>query len=227
MGAKATADLVQKQKITRKEGNFLLSMCNNASPMFIIGYITMTQLKLPQIKYALFVIIYTSSVLGAVFYRMLQARKDPLSFRSLKKSSLPSSAEENVPVLFSFRHLDSSIMNGFEIITKIGGYIMLFSIMSQIIHSIGPDIGFFKAFLMGVLEITTGINQICKSDLNQSIKIVLVTVLTSFGGCSSIAQTKSVLGNSGLSIRSYLLVKLISAVIAGLLAIVFVILSIS
>jgi hypothetical protein len=75
MGAKATADLIARQKINRREGQFLLGMCNNASPMFILGYISVTQLKLPQIKYTLFAIIYVSSILSAVLYRVLTQRK--------------------------------------------------------------------------------------------------------------------------------------------------------
>src|SRR5690606_40807494 len=51
MGAKSTSDLTAQNKIQISEGNFLISMCNNASPMFIIGYIAISQLKLPRIKY--------------------------------------------------------------------------------------------------------------------------------------------------------------------------------
>lgn len=222
MGAKSTADLVLDHRIPQEEGQFLLAMCNNASPMFIIGYISITQLQLPQIKYTLFAIIYSSAILGAVFYRFLRS----IPFRHSARLHTVSLTEPVplavTPMRFSFEILDSSIMNGFETITKIGGYIILFSILAQIINTALPNIGFVKAFLMGLFEITTGINQVCKSGLNQGIKIVLVTVLTSFGGFSGIAQTKSVLGNAGLSMKSYIIVKLISAGLAFLIAAAYV-----
>ena len=60
MGAKTSADLVLDHRISRSEGQFLFTMCNNASPMFIIGYIALTQLKLPEMKYPLFIIIHSS-----------------------------------------------------------------------------------------------------------------------------------------------------------------------
>jgi hypothetical protein len=191
--------------------------------MFIIGYIAITQLKLPHIKYALFVIIYSSAILGSILMRLLlhhkaavpKLRKEPL----LHTMNFPA---KKPPLRFTFDLLDQSIMNGFEVVTKIGGYIILFSILAQIIHTLGPDIGFFKALTMGLFEITTGISQICKSDLDTSIKIVLVTVLTTFGGFSGIAQTKSVLGNQGLSIKSYIIVKLMSAGISLALTILYV-----
>ena len=50
MGAKGTADLVATGKISKKEGNFLLSMCNNASPIFIMSFIGINQLR--PVKFA-------------------------------------------------------------------------------------------------------------------------------------------------------------------------------
>ncbi|MDD3174000.1 MAG: transporter [Herbinix sp.] len=220
MGAKSTADLVAEKKITLGEGQFLLSMCNNASPMFIIGYIAITQLKLLHINYVLFSIIYGSAILSALIYRHFFSRfiKMPAGTPDM----IATSNHKTPSNRFSFDLLDSSIMNGFEIVTKIGGYIILFSILAQIIKEIGPETSFLKAFLMGTLEITTGISQVCNTSLDINTKIVLVSVITSFGGLSGIAQTKSVLGDTRLSINSYIIVKLISALISLLFSLFYV-----
>lgn len=221
MGAKSSADLVSEKKISIAEGQFLLNMCNNASPMFIMGYIAITQLKAPHISYALFIIIYGSSVICALIFRYFNNKlTGQVPFSSLQDTN--TRKEKSLSNHFSFEILDSSIMNGFEIVTKIGGYIILFSILAQIIRVIGPEIGFIKAFLMGTLEMTTGISQICNSGLNMNTKIVLVSVLTSFGGFSGIAQTKSVLGDTRLSINSYLIVKLMCATLSLLFAFIYV-----
>lgn len=223
MGAKSTADLITEKKIHSNEGQFLFTMCNNASPMFIIGYIAISQLKVPQIKYTLFAIIYISTILSALLYRYfgrwIQSITSKNSLDDMDNIDTPTGTES---IRFSFSLLDNSIMNGFEVVTKIGGYIILFSILAQIINEIGPDISFYKAFLMGIFEITTGISQICKTGLNINTKIVLVAVLTSFGGLSGIAQTKSVLGNTRLSMISYVIVKFISALIAFLITFLYV-----
>jgi sporulation integral membrane protein YlbJ len=221
MGAKSTADLVSEHKIHKKEGQFLLNMCNNASPMFILGYIAISQLKLPHIKYALFVIIYASAILSALIFRYFNRFVSSNSSGETKFNKLEKSQKAKQST-FSFEILDSSIMNGFEIVTKIGGYIILFSILAQIINEVGPDISFYKAFLMGMFEITTGINQICKLGININTKIVLVAVLTSFGGFSGMAQTKSVLGDSRLSMKSYFIVKLLNAILSLLFAFLYI-----
>jgi sporulation integral membrane protein YlbJ len=228
LGAKSTADLVAEQQIDKEEGNFLFSMCNNASPMFIIGYIAITQLKLPQIKYALFAVIYASAVISALLLRVITGsiHKRNRSHNILQISSIGNNQAvfnpAGKPVSFSFDILDSSIMNGFEVITKIGGYIILFSILAQIVKEMGPEISFLKAFLMGILEITNGINQICAADLDINTKIVLVTIITSFGGFSGMAQTKSVINNTRLSIKFYFIAKLMNAFIAFLLILLYV-----
>lgn len=224
MGAKATADLASDNKINRDEGNLLLGMCNNASPIFIFSFIAMNQLKLPHIRIPLFVIVYGSSILSAYICRSI--------YRFYQKSALthkvgPVTGKAAAPVnfrsvRFTYDILDSSIMNGFEVITKIGGYIILFSILAQIVYETGPDVSLLKAFFMGTLEITTGISQICKLRMDINIKIVLAAVLTSFGGLSGIAQTKSVLGCSRLSLKYYLIVKLLSALLAFLLSVLYV-----
>lgn len=224
MGAKSSADLVSEQRIDREEGNFLLSLCNNASPIFIMNYIAMNQLKLPRIRLPLFVIIYCSSIISALLFRSVKKRyrlhKDQTKVRT---ASLSSNLERNYEsVHFSFDIMDSAIMNGFEVVTKIGGYIILFSILAQIMNELGPGVSFIKASFMGILEITTGINQICRINMENDIKIVLTTVIASFGGLSGMAQTKSVLGNSRLSIKSYFIVKLLSASVAFLLSLFYV-----
>ncbi len=221
MGSKTSADLVVEQRISKSEGQFLLTLCNNASPMFIIGYISVTQLKLPHIKYALFVIIYGSAILGAILCRKFFFRQGSEEKNSFKPERMQLKATDHNQ-RFSFQMVDNSIMNGFEIITRIGGYIILFSILAYMIKEINiiPDI--LKACLMGVFEITTGISNISISNMSNELKIVLITVITTFGGFSGIAQTKSVLQESGLSIHAYFIVKLISSIIAFLMATVYV-----
>lgn len=219
MGAKSTADLVEEGRIDCSEGNFLLSMCNNASPIFIMSYIASNQLKMPDMRIPLFVLIYGSSIISAILYRIYKInRKKPIKITGLEEKPV----YEYTSVRFSFDILDKSIMNGFEVITKIGGYIILFSILAQIINAIGTSFSLYKAITMGILEITTGIDQICKTRLDSNIKIVLVSVLTSFGGLSGLAQTKSVLGKSRLSIKSYISVKLLSAFVAMLFSLLYV-----
>lgn len=223
MGAKTTADLLTENKINEQEGHFLLTMCNNASPMFIMSYIAITQLKVPRIKYSLFVILYSSAILSALLYRMIWQRHNR-KYLTMQNVELSTTFKKPIqaPVRLRFEIIDKAIMNGFEVVTKIGGYIILFSILAQILYTIGPKTGYVKPVLMSIFEITFGINQICNTDMELKMKIVLVASLTSFGGLSGIAQTKSVIGETRLSMKSYFIAKSINAVITFFITLFYV-----
>lgn len=224
MGAKGVADLITENRIKGKEGNYLLSMCNNASPIFIMSYIATNQLKMPSMRLPLFIIIYGSSIISANIYRTYQNYRYKKSNNEYIQDNEPIQVQNTYKsISFSFDVIDKSVMNGFEVITKVGGYIILFSILAEIINEIGPSVSYYKALVMGLLEITTGIDQICLIRIDSNIKIVLISIVTAFGGLSGLAQTKSVLGESRLSIKSYFYVKLISACIAMLLSVLYVI----
>lgn len=112
--------------------------------------------------------------------------------------------------------LDTSIMNGFEIIAQLGGYIILFSILSGLLMDLHP-FGSASPLLCGVLEITTGIAQLAASSLPYAGKVSAVLTCAAFGGLSVAAQTNCMIHNSGLPLWPYLAGKLCCAAFAGTL----------
>ena len=204
IGAKVTADLVKQKKISLVEGNYLLSFCNNTSPAFISSYIILQQLNDPTLLIPSLIILYLSPLLCSFIFR-----------HCYKVEFLKSSKEINHPY-FHFQMLDDSIMNAFETITKIGGYIILFSIL----FTFGKQTP-LKTFLP-LLEITTGIPYILATQNRFSFYYIYIMALTSFGGLCSIAQTNSVIQGSGLSIFLYTIEKLITALVTSLLTFLYV-----
>lgn len=225
VGAKSVAELVKDKSISLKEGQFLLGLCNNASPMFIMSYIAISQLKLPNLRYILLAILYGSAIVASILYFKL-LDKLPNLFKKPYDSSLSimnyEPNENSYNKRFDFSLLDSSIMDGFEVITKVGGYIILFSIPAKIITDLFSGDNVFILFLIGILEITTGINSLSESVLNQETKIVLITMLTAFGGLSGLAQTKSVINDTRLLLGTYIKVKLLQMLIAFIIIFAYV-----
>ena len=122
-----------------------------------------------------------------------------------------------MPKTFS---LDDHLMSCLETMEKIGLYIMLFSILSLYLFKLplpGPVI--LKPALMGLLEITTGIQTICEHTSGLT-GLLLVTASVAFGGISGIFQTRSVLTmhsgrkNAGLSIRHYIFWKALHSLLS-------------
>ncbi len=220
VGAKSTADLVSNDTISCEEGQFLLGFCNNASPMFIMSFIAITQLNSADIRNVLLLIIQLSAILASVIYfRVFVRPKKSINQTIVSTEFNYIQSETNTKLDFAL--IDAAIMDGFEVITKVGGYIILFSIPAQIISSINAYDTLPKLLCIGFLEITTGINQIGHSNLDMSTKIALITMITAFGGLSGLAQTKSVISNTRLSIGTYFKVKLLHMVIAFIMASIY------
>ena len=219
VGAKSVADLVKEEKITTHEGQFLLGFCNNASPMFIMSFIAISQLNKPELRMILLLVLYLSAILSSLLYFRL-IKPNPYKAAALHKNIVSTFSLSETPTSrkkFQFAIVDTAIMNGFEVITKVGGYIILFSIPATIMTNLMKDTNLGTLLIIGLLEITTGIHVIASTQIAIGTKIILITVLTAFGGLSGLAQTNSVIQDTNLSIISYLKVKLLQVIIAFLL----------
>lgn len=227
LGAKTCSDMMNQGKLSDHEGQYISALCNNASYMFITSYIAVSSLQLPNYQYQLLGILYLSTILSSFLYKITYAKKRKSKLvlvTSLSNSTITTDdiSTTITPSKFSFKLVDDAIMDGFEVITKIGGYIILFSILAKIITDIGSNHRFLTYLFVGLMEITTGVNSISQSALDGNTKIVLMLSITAFGGLSSIAQTKSVISNSRLSIKTYTMIKLLNMFITALLTTIYV-----
>lgn len=211
IGAKACSDMVSLGKISPTEGQFLLTFCNNASPMFLLNYVFLQSLKQGKHIWVFMGILYLSAFLSGYLFLFFHHRKNDNNINADFQASSPKQA------LSFFQILDTAIMNSFEVITKVGGYIILFSLLANLFVSLFPVSELIKTSFLGALEITTGIQYIADSTLPDTLKILVAMPICAFGGLSSVAQTNSVILNSPLKISLYLLYKLFNSIICLLL----------
>ena len=212
MGGKVTADLVRKQYITWQEGQYLLSFTNNTSPMFIISYVVWQNLKDTSRTMPALLILILSPILCSFLFRIYY--RPGARIHSSGCPPLPKAAAASL--------MDSCIMNGFETITKVGGYIMLFSILIALLQKLPLDHFLFSLLLHPSLEMTNGIPLLCASPLSADACFVLSLALTSFGGWCSVAQTRSMVQGTRLPITPYIIEKLITTLVTSLLAYTYI-----
>lgn len=210
LGAKTVADLCISERISRREGQYLLTFCNNASPMFVLEYMGVycMGLKAPDL---LLVVVYLSAFFNALFYQKrfgcYQERDCVVKY--------PWKEKRDVSFMGA---LDESILDSFVTLAKVGGYIILFSILAQLVEELLPMPLLGKVTVLGIIEITTG-GEYLRGFLKDSTQIwILGSAFCAFGGLSSIAQTSSVLQGSGLSMKKYILAKITHALFAAGLA---------
>ena len=211
LGSKIIGQLSENGQLRSSEAQILLSVCNNISPVFVTSFILYTQLKLSHLSAVTLLILYFPALLLGSILLSTDARrtKDRTAFHAQKQ---PASGSQ-----MNFKIIDTGIMDGFETLTRLGGYIMLFSMIASLLQKL-PVPHILTLILTGMVEITNGIAMLPDSGLPQSVQYVLAVVYTAFGGLSGIAQTSSMIRDTPLSIKHYCIAKLLLAACCGLLA---------
>lgn len=212
MGAKLISELYQHKQLSYEESCYLLTFCNNLSPMFISSFLTVSCFDAPELLPYVILIIYGTPILYALLTQPF-FRKNT----SLESCVLPPSTTFKKP---DFEIIDTAIMDSFTQITKLGGYVIMFSVISGMFLSFSfsaPTL----AFLTGVTEITTGINYITVQGFSLQMRFSISTPLCVFGGLSGLMQTYSMIKNSKLPFMPYLRAKLIQTGASYVLTVFF------
>ena len=208
MGAKLVNDLYSSRKLSSSTSKLLLPLCNNASLMFIIGYVYNSILKKYDISLTRLATIYIASIIYGLFsYVFSMSSKNNSSLSSLSYISKNNTDS-----------LTTCISDSINTIFNIGVIIMLFSIINAILYHISNSLTI--KYLCASLEVTSGLHIIDNSIFSENIKIALILALTSLGGISSIFQTKIVITNKELSIYRYICSKIVIASIVYALNII-------
>lgn len=222
VGAKLSADLVARKKISKKEGSYIASLCNNASPTFLLNYVAVSSLLDASLGVPLCIIIYLSAIIASYIYAKFSRKSSFVLHKTklLHTYEKTEDADKKTAPASVLSMVDQSIIESFEIVTKIGGYIILFSVLSEYLAllklpTLAASVG------SGFLEITTGIHNISLLEIPFNLKFTLIAGITAFGGLSGFAQTQSVLTPAGLPLRPYILTKLIQGIIAGVLSTIY------
>ena len=188
LGAKIIDDFISCGSFTKSEGEKLLYTCNQISPMFSAGY-TLTLILHGKIS-ALRFLFFTSDFLHT---------------------------HHSSPTIAHKKSADQVIFDSLHSIFMIGICIMIFSIAVSLLEIL-PLPFYLKRGLTAVLEITNAISYFGSSHMSIGRKVILLCMITSFGGLSAAVQTLSVYKKSRLSLWKYLLIRSLFSVSSGLLA---------
>ncbi len=225
IGAKTVADLRLKNYVSKTEAQRLMSFVNNSGPLFVIGFLGVGVLKSPQAGYYILITNFMSAFITGIIFKFYgNKKKDIYQKRNVM-------IEENTPHMAIGKLFGDSVKNAIEVITQIGGFIVLFCVIIRAVDKTGIlDLFYvfsapvFNAlglndlaalgYLSGTLEITNGISILGNNDsLTYLSKILLTGSLVSLGGVSILAQTLSFTSKTDISTGVYLLSKFIQTMI--------------
>lgn len=192
MGARATAELRNRQELSVSEGQFLLAFCNNFGPVYFLGFVLPLlhrTLKLPYL-----IGMYGIPVIYGLFLRYTVYRMRLKDTSMVSQPVTKSSVRTSLPDA-----LDDAVNAAGLSILQLGGYMIIFNLLNLL-----PGLFLRKSHLLApLLEITGGLQMLAD-------RYPLYTLLLlPFGGLSCIAQTAGCIRNTGLSLKKYIIHKLV------------------
>ncbi len=249
MGAKIVADMLEKEQITTKEGEYLLAFCNNIGPLYMLGYViplfgyknigkVLGYMYLVPLSYGLFLRYFCSHYFFPHTQNktIFSSKFNTLPHRKVTTTSLLSacSYKENLTAVPNYiLCFQQSLSSAIEQITLLGGCMVFFNcllIFPEILENylVQTIFTFYSPLLSGIfcslIEIGGGLKQLMlvATDTNTtSLPIFLPLSLLTFGGLSCITQTCFILKNTDLKISTYIKHKLIQTCIFIILIFIF------
>lgn len=238
VGAKFASDLRLENKISKYEGQRLISFCSTSGPLFIIGSIGTGMLRNPTLGYIMLFCHYLASLMVGLIFRRYGKEKISKSKNSLIKD-INKIINENSKSEDFFVSFGKAVVNGVNNLLAIGGFVIIFSVFFEILSvfkiidlisylvcifltpfGITPNI--VSAFISGLFEMTIGCNNLSQI-YNISILILapLCSFLVGFSGLSILAQCSSFIGKTDMKISLYIFSKFLHGVFSALFTYLF------
>lgn len=209
MGARIAGELCREGKLSVREGNRLLTFCNNIGPIYFLSFVVSTlSLEKPL---APFLVMYGVPLVYGIFVMQISRvlYRPSQSVNAVLPDTVPSKQLSQKTGLLAAT--DHAVCSGLTGIAKLGGYMVFFNLLNILFVPFANLPSTLLNVYYCILEITGGIAR-CGS-----LRPFLVLVMLPFGGLSCIAQTYSMIEGTDLSIRAYVLHKLAQTAITALI----------
>ncbi len=207
IGASTIAGLYRSGHLTKTEAHRLLSFCNNAGPLFVMGAIGIGILGNQKSG----LLLYLSHILSALAVGIL-FRYWGKNFHTDAHMLPPSQQKINL-----FAAVGNAVADGVDNILKICGFVILFAVFTAGL----PDLS-FTPFLYGCFEITGGISAIFNANLiPPDFLLPTISFFLALSGICVLFQTAAIIQPTGLSLKPYLLGKLLQGIFSFFLTLLF------
>jgi len=218
VGAKTAVDLYDKGVVSKQEAENLICFCNNSGPLFIIGALGMGMLSSKKAGFFLLAVHILSSITLGILLR----------------GSIPTSLKKartyNYPKIYN-NIFTTAVENSMMSVIRVFAYVIFFAIMMDICSSFNvfsiienmlASIGISKqisdSLIYSVFEMTSGIKKLSASENALSVKLILSSFMLGWSGLSIIFQTKAVVQKINIRFSKYILSKLAHGIIASIYA---------
>ena len=227
VGARTAISLYQSGQCSKTEAERLLAFCNNSGPAFIFGVVGAGIFGSGALGLLLYLVHMAASLLVGLLFRFYRPGEGPRSGRlqgvQFQTASFPTAFTHSVTGALASTLNICAFVLFFTVIIRMlsltGVLTGLARLLSLLFGPLGFDQSWARRLLTGVLEVSSGVSSLTGGSL--SGRLSMAAFMLGWAGLSVHCQVLAFLGDSGLSMRTYLVGKLLhgglSAALLGLL----------
>lgn len=195
-GSKYTKDLLEKGIIEEKTANYLLSFTHFPNPMFVLS--TVTTLINSKIALKILITLILSNLIIAFIFK--PKKKEVYKVNSSISNDFSSS-------------LAKAILDAIKVIIIIYGTSIFFYLITVIINKYLTLTVFSHVILNGVFDLTKGLFSTILIS-NELLRSLLIIIFFAFGSLSIHIQIKSIISNTSLKYKKFILGRILQIMIS-------------
>ncbi|QUH26231.1 sporulation integral membrane protein YlbJ [Serpentinicella alkaliphila] len=242
VGAKIVSRLRLNNEISRIEAQRLIAFCSTSGPLFMIGAVSVGMFRSAELGILIALTHYLSIILIGILFRFYKSKHDLSALKQKKYSPIRNAFiqlrdhQRNSPPIGI--HLGNAVRESINTMLLVGGFIILFSVIIEILKLIGfisffarfislvlipfnLDVAYIEALITGLFEITMGckmLSEVYTTDL--ILKIAAASFIISWSGFSIHAQCISIISETDINTKLYMLSKFFHGLLSFVLTII-------
>ena len=221
--AKYTRELYLQNKLTAKEATKILMFSHFSNPLFILGAITITFLNDKRLGIIIMISHYLSNIIIGLIFRNYNPSKVTNDKFSLKNAIMQMHYKRiNNNKRFG-AIITNSLVNSINTLLLILGVITTFLIITTIIDNNFHLSLLNKSLISGFLEMTQGLKHVSLLNTLSEYKAILICMIISFGGLSVHTQILSIISDTEIKYKPFLLARIIHVIISSTICYLLVI----
>ncbi len=213
IGATTACEYVKRGAIIPEKGILYASLFNQFSPVFLTSIIGTYFDASKHMAPLLLTYIAPLMMLTVLLYKLKCQKTTPLP-NMIKHKNETFTTDAN------YRVVDASIISSCEALIKICGYMVICNLFNVFLLEITGNQQLYF-ILAPILEVSGGIANLKQANMNARLYKSFLMACTSFGGISGFLQVNHILKDAHLSTKKYVVLKLVSAIITGLVTYIY------
>ncbi len=224
VGARTAIQIYENGQCSRTEAERMLAFCNNSGPAFILGVVGAGVFGSGTVG----LLLYLTHLLASLLVGMLFRFYKPQEGSQTRRSRGPQFQAASFPKAFT-----QSIVGAMQSTLNICAFILFFTVflrilahagilkllgglLSALLAPLGMDQTWAERLLTGLVEVSSGVSSL--TDGTMSGRLSMAAFMLGWAGVSVHCQVLAFLGDSGLSVQTYVAGKLLHGGLSALLA---------